>query len=29
MYTLFFDTDCDVTPEVANRYGAKLISMPY
>ena len=29
MYTLFFDTDCDITPEVANRYGAKLISMPY
>lgn len=29
MYTLFFDSDCDVTPEVAARYGAKLISMPY
>ena len=29
MYTLFFDTDCDITPEVAARYGAKLISMPY
>ena len=29
MYTLFFDTDCDITPEIANRYGAKLISMPY
>ena len=29
MYTLFFDTDCDITPEVANHYKAKLISMPY
>ena len=29
MYTLFFDTDCDITPEVAKHYGAKLISMPY
>ena len=29
MYTLFFDTDCDITPEIAERYGAKLISMPY
>ena len=29
MYTLFFDTDCDITPEIAARYGAKLISMPY
>ncbi|HHT66962.1 MAG TPA: DegV family protein [Erysipelotrichaceae bacterium] len=29
MYTLFTDTDCDVTPEVANKYGYKLISMPY
>lgn len=29
MYTLFFDTDCDITPEVAKRYNAKLISMPY
>ena len=29
MYTLFFDTDCDITPEVANHYNAKLISMPY
>ena len=29
MYTLFFDSDCDITPEVAAKYGAKLISMPY
>ena len=29
MYTLFFDTDCDVTPAVAKEFGAKLISMPY
>lgn len=29
MYTLFFDTDCDITPEIAKQYGAKLISMPY
>ena len=29
MYTLFFDSDCDITPEVAARYNAKLISMPY
>lgn len=29
MYTLFFDTDCDITPKIANQYGAKLISMPY
>lgn len=29
MYTLFFDTDCDITPEIAQKYGAKLISMPY
>ena len=29
MYTLFFDTDCDITPEIASKYGAKLISMPY
>lgn len=29
MYTLFTDTDCDITPEIAARYGMKLISMPY
>ena len=29
MYTLFTDTDCDITPEIASRYGMKLISMPY
>ena len=29
MYTLFTDTDCDITPEIAERYGYKLISMPY
>ena len=29
MYTLFFDSDCDITPEVAKYYNAKLISMPY
>ena len=29
MYTLFTDTDCDITPEIAARYGYKLISMPY
>lgn len=29
MYTLFFDTDCDVTPEIAKEFNAKLISMPY
>lgn len=29
MYTLFTDTDCDITPEIAERYGMKLISMPY
>ena len=29
MYTLFFDTDCDITPAIAKQYGAKLISMPY
>ena len=25
MYTLFFDTDCDITPAIAKEYGAKLI----
>lgn len=29
MLTLFLDTDMDITPEDAARYGAKLISMPY
>lgn len=29
MFQLFTDTDCDVTPELANEYGYKLISMPY
>lgn len=29
MYVIFTDTDNDVTPEIANEYGFKLISMPY
>lgn len=29
MWTLFTDTDTDITPEVAAEYGYKLISMPY
>lgn len=29
MYQLFTDTDTDITPEIANKYGYKLISMPY
>lgn len=29
MLTVFVDTDCDVTPKVAEKYGFKLISMPY
>lgn len=29
MYQLFTDTDTDITPEVADFYGYKLISMPY
>ena len=29
MYTLFFDSDCDITLEEAQKYNAKLISMPY
>ena len=29
MFQLFTDTDTDITPEVANKYGYKLISMPY
>lgn len=29
MYQLFTDTDTDITPEIAKKYGYKLISMPY
>lgn len=29
MLTIFCDSDMDITPEVAARYGFKLISMPY
>ena len=29
MYSIFTDTDCDVTPEIAAKYGYMLISMPY
>lgn len=29
MLRLFTDTDCDVTPEIADYYGAGLISMPF
>lgn len=29
MLKLFTDTDCDITPEVAAKYGYSLISMPY
>ena len=29
MYKLFFDTDCDITPAIAKKYDAGLISMPY
>lgn len=29
MYQLFIDSDCDITLEEANEYGAKFISMPY
>ena len=29
MITFFTDTDCDFTPELAEKYGYKLISMPY
>lgn len=29
MYKIFTDTDTDLTPEVANYYGYKMISMPY
>lgn len=29
MYKIFTDTDCDITPQIAKRYGFGLISMPY
>jgi len=29
MFQLFTDTDTDITPQVAQKYGYKLISMPY
>ena len=29
MYSLFVDTDSDITPELAKQYGAHLIIMPY
>ena len=29
MLVLFTDTDCDITPESAKKYGFELISMPY
>lgn len=29
MYSLFVDTDSDITPEIAEKYGAHLIIMPY
>lgn len=29
MFTLFTDTDCDITPKIAEEYGYKLIYMPY
>lgn len=29
MFQLFTDTDTDLTPEVAQKYGYKMISMPY
>ena len=29
MLVLFTDTDCDVTPSLAEELGYKLISMPY
>lgn len=29
MYQLFTDTDTDITPAIAKKYGYKLISMPY
>lgn len=29
MYAIFTDTDTDITPEIAKRYGYHIISMPY
>ena len=29
MLVFFTDTDCDITPKIAEEYGFKLISMPY
>ena len=29
MLVLFTDSDCDITPEVAQKYGYQLISIPY
>lgn len=29
MLKIFVDSDCDITPEIANEYGFELISMPY
>jgi len=29
MFQLFTDTDTDITPQIAQKYGYKLISMPY
>ena len=29
MLKLFFDTDCNITPEIAKKYNAGLLSMPY
>ena len=29
MLQLFTDTDTDMTPELAEKYGYRLISMPY
>lgn len=29
MYTIFVDTDLDITPSIASKYGFKMISMPY
>ena len=28
-FVLFTDSDCDITPEIAKKYGYQLISMPY
>ena len=27
--TLFADSDCDISPQIAEKYGYKIISMPY